>query len=56
MNLTDALAELAAQNRSMLPEDIREIMEHAGIDLMNSGIGNRALNIGDPIASFVYPM
>jgi len=55
MNLTDALAELAAQTRDLLPEDIREVMEQAGIDLTNSGIVDRALNVGDTIPSFVLP-
>lgn len=55
MSLTDDLANLAAQTFAMLPEDIREVMEQTGISLSNSGIVDRALNVGDPIPSFVLP-
>ncbi|NJR58687.1 MAG: redoxin domain-containing protein [Cyanobacteria bacterium CRU_2_1] len=55
MNLTDALAELAAQIHSMLLEDVRDVMEQAVIDLINSGIADRALKVGDTIPSFVLP-
>jgi peroxiredoxin len=55
VSLTDDLTHLAAQTRTMLPEDVREVMEQAGIDLINSGIVDRALNVGDTIPSFVLP-
>lgn len=55
MSLTDDLANLAAQTFAMLPEDIREVIEQTGISLSNSGIVDRALNVGDPIPSFVLP-
>lgn len=55
MSLTDDLAHLAAQTRAMLPEEVREVMEQAEIDLINSGIVERALKVGDTIPSFSLP-
>ncbi len=55
MSLTDDLAHLSAHNRSMLPEDTQNIMEQAGIDLINSGISDRALQAGDTIPRIILP-
>ncbi|GAB4334286.1 MAG: peroxiredoxin-like family protein [Leptolyngbyaceae cyanobacterium] len=55
MSLTDDLADLAAQTHSMIPEDIKAVMEQAGVDLLNSGIVDRSLQTGDTIPAFVLP-
>ncbi|MEB3336428.1 MAG: peroxiredoxin-like family protein [Leptolyngbyaceae bacterium] len=55
MSLTNDLANLAAQVQTMIPEPVRTVMEQASIDLVNAGIGDRSLQVGDVIPSFVLP-
>ncbi|NJR65292.1 MAG: AhpC/TSA family protein [Leptolyngbyaceae cyanobacterium CRU_2_3] len=55
MSLTSNLANLAAQNHSAVPENIRIVMDQARSNLINSGVFDRYLQVGDIIPSVILP-
>jgi peroxiredoxin len=55
MTLTEDLANLSAQMQSKVPEDVQQMMEQAGLDLLNYGILDRTLKEGDKIPNFSLP-
>jgi peroxiredoxin len=55
MNLTEALAAKLADNRSHLSDDVQAVMEQATVDLQQSGVANRALDVGNVIPAFSLP-
>ena len=55
MNLTEDLVNLSVQMESKMPEDVKILMEQAAIELIESGISDRALQAGDTIPNFVLP-
>ncbi|AFY82367.1 peroxiredoxin-like family protein [Oscillatoria acuminata] len=55
MSLSQDLANLNAQNQSMLPEEAQIVFKEAGMDLLNSGIMEHTLKEGDEIPKFALP-
>lgn len=55
MNLNEELVNLSVQMKSKMPEDVKILMEQATIDLVESGISDRALQAGDTIPNIVLP-
>ena len=55
MNLTQALADQAAQSAANMPADVRAVMAAAAENLENSGITDNSLNTGDTIPTFALP-
>lgn len=52
MSLTQDLQDLLAQNRQLIPAEQLALMDQAMADLANSGMSNRALNVGDRVPDF----
>lgn len=52
MKLQDKLNKLKANFVSQAPKEALEIMQRATSDLMNSGIVERVVKIGDPAPEF----
>jgi hypothetical protein len=56
MNLTEDLVNLSVEMESKMPEDVKILMEQAAIELIESEIVDFALQAGDIIPNFFYPM
>ncbi|MDG2989788.1 AhpC/TSA family protein [Candidatus Synechococcus calcipolaris G9] len=55
MSFATDLATLTQNMQQQIPTEIKETMMSAMADLMNSGLGDRALGIGDGIPRFSLP-
>ena len=55
MTLTQDLNNRVAQFRASQPESIKTVMDKATADLANSGIVEKALNVGDVVPNFTLP-
>lgn len=55
MSLTQDLANLTDQMQSMFPENVKSVMMQTAQDLLNSGIADQALRVGEKIPHFVLP-
>lgn len=53
MNLTQELTNFRAQFQANQPEEIKEVMAKATIDLMNSKISEQSLKAGDQVPNFI---
>jgi hypothetical protein len=52
MTLTDKLNEIRQGAKEKIPQEMRDIMQRATRELRESGIMEKALNVGDPLPSF----
>jgi peroxiredoxin len=55
MKLKEKLANLAAEMQFKLPEEVKAVMNQAGINLVNSGILEQSLREGDRLPDFILP-
>lgn len=55
MSLTRDLIDLRHQLRAKQPDNIKAVMDKATVDLANSGIGDRALKVGEIAPNFTLP-
>ena len=55
MSLTRDLIDLRRQLRAQQPDNIKAVMDKATVDLVNSGIGDRALKVGEIAPNFTLP-
>ncbi len=55
MSLEEKLCELREGSKEKFPEEIKEKMARATKELRESGIMDRALNLGDRMPSFSLP-
>ena len=52
MTLTDKLNEIRQGAKEKIPQEMRDIMQRATRELRESGIMEKALNVGDTLPSF----
>jgi hypothetical protein len=52
MTLTDKLNEIRQGAKEKIPQEMRDIMQRATRELRESGIMQKALNVGDALPSF----